>query len=109
MRGRSGGRERRSAAEWGEIVKEQRRSGVSVAKFATAHGLNRHTLQWWRSHLRGRAGGRGGKPAFIEIAAAPAIASATGAVEAMLPSGVIVRGHDGDQVARLVTALLRSC
>ena len=105
MRDRVG--RRRTAAEWGEIVREQRRSGRSVAAFAAARGLNRHTLQWWRSHLSDRSLARGNKPAFIEIAASPPMA--TGAVEAVLPGGVIVRGHDGDQVARLVAALLRPC
>lgn len=107
MRGRSGERRRRTAAEWGEIVREQRRSGVSVAKFAATRGLNPHTLQWWRSHLRDRPLERESKPAFIEIASAPP--AVPGAVEAVLPGGVIVRGHDGDQVARLVAALLRPC
>jgi transposase-like protein len=109
MRGRSGGGVRRKASEWGEIVQEQRRSGLSVAKFATARGLNRHTLQWWRSHLRDRTGGPRKKAAFIEITPSPATVLATSAVEAVLPGGVIVRGQDGDQVARIVAALMRPC
>ena len=100
-------RERRSAAEWRRIVGEQRRSGRSVAAFAAAEGLNRHTLQWWRSHLRRKQSEDRGKPAFIELAAAPPMAAC--AVEAVLPSGVVVRGPDGEQVARLVAALLRPC
>jgi transposase-like protein len=82
---------------------------MSVGAFAAEHGLNRHTLQWWRCHLRDDGRMRSGAtPAFIEIATAPANSMA-GTIEAQLPSGVIVRGHDGDQVARLVTALLRPC
>lgn len=99
--------ERRSAAEWGRIVQEQRRSGMSVAAFAAAEGLNRHTLQWWRSHLRGKGGEDIGPPAFIEIAGP--ISTASTGLEAVLPSGVVVRGHDGEAVARLITALLRQC
>lgn len=105
MGSQRGARRRRSAAEWSRIVGEQRRSGMSVARFAAAKELNRHTLQWWRCHLA-----KGGlAPAFVEIMPPVSIPGATAPLEAVLPSGVIVRGHDGDQVARLVTALLRPC
>jgi transposase-like protein len=93
---------------WSRIVREQRQSGMSVAAFAAEHELNRHTLQWWRCHVGGQARRAAGAPPFIEIAAPPPC-SPTAPFEAVLPSGVIVRGHDGDQLARLVTALLRSC
>lgn len=103
--GDRGGR-RRAAAEWRQIVAEQRRSGESVAAFAATHGLNRHTLQWWRSHLRKVPGDGGGVPEFVEIRAPR---SECVLLEAELPSGVIVRGPDGEQVARLVAALMRPC
>ena len=98
-------RVRRSAAEWRGIVEEQKQSGMSVAAFAADHGLNRHTLQWWRCH-HAKAGG---PSAFIEIRAPLELSRDGARLESMLPSGVIVRGHDGDQLARLVAALLRPC
>jgi hypothetical protein len=45
---------RRSAAEWGALVREWQRSGWSAAGFAAARGLCVRTLLWWRSRLKRR-------------------------------------------------------
>ncbi|MGH8319589.1 MAG: IS66 family insertion sequence element accessory protein TnpA [Steroidobacteraceae bacterium] len=46
------GRQRRNAQTWGELVKQQRASGLSVPAFCRREGINAWTLYGWRSRLR---------------------------------------------------------
>src|SRR5690606_20037082 len=42
---------RRSAAEWGRLIREQERSGQTATAFARARGIRPDTLKWWRWRL----------------------------------------------------------
>lgn len=44
--------QRRSRAEWEELVRACGRSGVSAARFAEGPWVNVSTRLWWRSRLR---------------------------------------------------------
>jgi transposase-like protein len=46
---------RRTAKEWGRLIRELERSGQTVAAFALARGIRPDTLKWWRWRL-GRDG-----------------------------------------------------
>jgi transposase-like protein len=46
------GRQRRSAQTWGELIKQQKASGLSVPAFCRREGLSPWTLYGWRSRLR---------------------------------------------------------
>jgi len=60
------GRQRRSARAWGEIVKQQKASGLSVQAFCRREGISAWTLYGWRSRLRA------GRPRQTESQAGPA-------------------------------------
>lgn len=42
---------RRTAAEWSEIVKRWRASGLSAREYAERHGLVSATLSWWGARV----------------------------------------------------------
>lgn len=45
-------RQRRNAQTWGELVKQQKASGLSVPAFCRREGISAWTLYGWRSRLR---------------------------------------------------------
>jgi len=45
-------RQGRGAQAWGELVKRQRASGLSVSAFCRREGINAWTFYGWRSRLR---------------------------------------------------------
>ena len=65
------GRQRRNAQTWGELVKRQRASGLSVPAFCRREGINAWTLYGWRSRLRS------GQPRRPEGRPAPAKAASS--------------------------------
>lgn len=48
---RQGG-ERRTRADWKQLVAEWKRSGSTAERFASGHGLSAKSLRWWSWHLR---------------------------------------------------------
>jgi putative transposase len=60
------GRQRRNAQTWGELVKQQEASGLSVPAFCRREGISAWTLYGWRSRLRS------GQPRRPESRPAPA-------------------------------------
>ena len=46
------GQQQRSAQAWGELVKQQKASGLSVPAFCRREGISAWTLYGWRSRLR---------------------------------------------------------
>ena len=58
---------KRSRAEWVKICDAFEGSGQTSAAFARRRGINRRTLNWWRSRLR-REGALTDEPAtFVEV------------------------------------------
>lgn len=93
---------------WAGRMVEWERSGLSRREWCSKHGINVHTLDYWRQQLRSEPMPRKGKartklvPIMVAAAAAPA------SIEVVLPSGIQLRvpaGADIAQVARLVHAL----
>jgi len=112
---------------WRDLIAEQERSGQTVRAFAEERGLSAWSLYGWRSRLgRGRgATGRGSRrrrrpPAEAEQAlvavdvtgASRPAAEEADAFELELEGGVRVRvprGFDGEELARLLSAVRTSC
>jgi hypothetical protein len=58
----------RPRAEWVEEVKQWRESGLSIGKYAAAHGLEKGTLAWWGQQLRSDTTRSAAKPAqFLPV------------------------------------------
>lgn len=98
---------------WRGLIAQQERSGEGVAQFAERRGLCAATLYWWRSRLR-RGLDDGLRLAPIEVAAAPQSRErpAHTDFEIELSSGRRLRvreGFDERELARLISALERSC
>jgi hypothetical protein len=82
-------RQRRSEAEWKEILRRFAASSVSARDFCRREGLALSSLQRWRARL-GDSSARG---EFVELRAAPAraVPAAEWTVELTLPGGVSLR------------------
>lgn len=111
---------RRSAREWGRLVREWKQSGETAAQFAWKRGLSERTLVWWQWRLkqpdrpasgRGRAPQRGGAiqlvPVEIEASPEPEPRAAEGdlAWELVSPSGHVLRVYERGAVRALEQAL----
>lgn len=68
-------RRRRSAAQWQELINEQRTSALSAKQFCTTNNLGYQSFQHWKSKLASEASI--GTPAGIDV---PAFVELTGAV-----------------------------
>jgi transposase-like protein len=96
-------------AMWATRVAAWERSGLSRRVWCDRHGVNVHTLDYWRRRLPAglrRRAGRDAGPGLIPL-------SVTGAaeIEILLPGGVRLRvptGADVGQVVQWVQAL-RAC
>jgi hypothetical protein len=105
-------RQARSRAQWLSEVRRWRRSGQSGADYAKAHDLDRGTLAWWASRLRGDVVAEPGRkrssaPAFLAVRVRETPASVEGSLEVMLANGRCVRisgDFDVDRVSRLLAA-----
>jgi hypothetical protein len=105
-------RQARSRAQWLSEVRRWRRSGQSGADYAKAHDLDRGTLAWWASRLRGDVAAeparkRNSAPAFLAVRVRETPASVEGSLEVMLANGRCVRisgDFDVDRVSRLLAA-----
>jgi hypothetical protein len=101
---------------WRAVVREQERSGESVADFARSRGISPSTLYWWRSSLKRRRGPRRGGPRLAEItlvSSGGVIERGGGAMfELVLGCGRRVRVpsvFDPDSLQRLLGVLERRC
>jgi len=85
------------------VLAAYERCGVTQREFARMEGVNYHTLvEWLVRRRRERGPAKAPSVRFAELRM-PAVRSA--GLEVCLPGGVIVRGHDAEQVAALVKAL----
>ena len=100
------GRGRRLAAaqERGKLLTAYRASGLTQAGFAEREGINRFTLATWLRKERLVAAKPAARPAprFLEVRVPPA---AGFGLEVVLADGLVLRGHDGRQLAALVRGL----
>ena len=92
------GRRQRSAQEWGEIIEQQKASGLSVPAFCRREGLSAWTFYGWRSRLRKARSGRTESapvpvrqaPGFIDLGALGAPAAQRWEVRLDLGGGIIL-------------------
>jgi transposase-like protein len=94
--------------QWSERIAAWGRSGLSRRAWCDKHGINVHTLDYWRRRLGGESGvGKRKRQGKL----VPIVVSATAApmpFDVLLPAGVQLRvpaGADVAQVAQLVRAL----
>jgi hypothetical protein len=100
------GRGRRLAAakERGKLLATYHASGLTQAGFAEREGINRFKLATWlrNARLAAAKSGAGATPRFLEVRVPPV---AGFSLEVVLADGMVLRGHDGQQLAALVRGL----
>ena len=100
------GRGRRLAAaeEREKLLAGFHASGLTQAGFATREGINRFTLATWLRKERLVAASPAARPAprFLEVRVPPV---AGFGLEVVMSDGMVLRGHDGQQLAALVRGL----
>jgi hypothetical protein len=108
------GRRRIGRVERQRYLEEFDRSGLTQRAFAKQEGLNYYTfISWLHGRRREQAGeSTCGDALFQEVqvglpGGSFAQRPSTGALEAVLPSGLVVRGADPRDVAELVRLLAR--
>jgi hypothetical protein len=84
------------------MIAAYRRSGLTQRAFAQREGIGFYRFVAWLKRDRQQRG----KPDFVEVNGPRRIA-APGNLEVALPSGVVVRGADVEQIAVLVERLGR--
>ena len=92
------GRQRRSAQTWGELIEQQKGSGLSVPAFCRREGISAWTLYGWRSRLRSGQSRRpksGAVPAedptsFIDLGALRAPATERWEIRLDLGGGIVL-------------------
>jgi transposase-like protein len=94
---------------WTRIVREWRKSGLSVRAFCQKHGVPEYGLYAWRRRFRNEKGTdrRDGKAAFVPVRVVPQGTSSTG-LEISFPSGHVLRAGpqvDTETLARAVALL----
>lgn len=103
---------RRTAAEWSEIVKRWRASGLSAREYAERHGLVSATLSWWGARVPNSNAARAAKrsaagrsSSFTELRVVsrgePAVIEVSG------PRGLVVRVR-GEVEERALVRVLRA-
>jgi DNA-binding transcriptional regulator YiaG len=85
------------------VLEAYDRCGVTQREFARSEGVNYHTLVTWLERRRRETTPAATRP--VRFAELRMPAARVGGLEVCLPGGVIVRGHDAEQVAALVKAL----
>ena len=104
-------RQRRSAAEKAEIVREYKESGLSQVEFAKLWDISPGSLgNWVRESVNSESSGSEVR-ALVPVQVAPATSRVRGGIEIRLPSSVTVRiepGFDEDTLQRALR-VLRSC
>jgi hypothetical protein len=104
---------RRSAAEWSQIVKRWRASGLSAREYAERDGLVASTLSWWGTRVGGRSAGRDkrrgavpGPSSFTELRVV-AGRPEWSVIEVAGPRGLVVRVR-GEVEERALLRVLRA-
>lgn len=100
---------RASEAErlWRERVRDQRNSGLSVARYCAQHALSESSFYLWRKRLLEAASA---SMPMVEVITTPsALAPERGVIEIVLPNAMIVRLDGEVPLTRLreVLAVLR--
>lgn len=95
---------------WSKRLAACERSGLSRRAWCSEHGINVHTLDYWRSRLRAqpakpRKSKRRSQALVPIVVSGAASALATRAIELRLPGGIELRAASLD--ARWVAALIR--
>jgi len=107
--------QRRTAAEWQQVLRELERSGETAVAFARARGIRPDTLKWWRWRLRSkgkRAASPGRSVKLIAVDPMPESAresadrGETPVWELVAPSGHELRVYDERGLSVLHAALM---
>jgi transposase-like protein len=107
---RQDGRGRRLAggAEREALIAAFAQSGMTQQAFAEREGINRFTLATWlrKKRAEGLRSEPQASPRFVEVGMPPLVTpTAAFSLEVVLADGVVIRGHDAQQLAVLVRRL----
>jgi transposase-like protein len=80
-------RKRRTAKEWGRILRQLRSSGLSRAEFCRREGIPLSSFDRWRQRVEPETT----PDDFVELAAAPTARPESWELEVALPNGVHLR------------------
>lgn len=83
------GKQRRSKAEWKEVVSQYRHSGLNLHDFAKQQSISLASLQRWNRRLGADAQPR--QSDFVDVTPAPKAISSSWQAEIELPGGVVLR------------------
>jgi transposase-like protein len=107
---RRGERDLKKERFWRQMVRQWRRSGLTIRAFCQEHGLSEASFYAWRQTLAEREQQRHGSadqpPAFVPVQVVPAPAAAS--LEVVLGAGRVVRvppGFDAATLRQLLAAL----
>ena len=98
------GRRLAAAGERKKLLAAYRASGLTQARFAEREGINRFTFATWLRNERLAAAkpAAPAAPRFLEVRVPPV---AGFSLEVVMADGLVLRGHDGQQLAALVRGL----
>lgn len=84
-------RERRTRAQWSQLVREQAASGLSQQAFCTQQDLGLSTFSKWKRKFNGVTGSRTRPGGFIELPVGGSVSQPGFEVELELGDGVRLR------------------
>jgi len=98
------GRRLAAAGEREKLLVAYHASGLTQVGFAEREGINRFTLATWlrKERLAAAKPAAGAAPRFLEVRVPPV---AGFSLEVVMADGLVLRGHDGQQLAALVRRL----
>jgi hypothetical protein len=101
---------------WRATIARQRRSGQTIRRFCSELGVSEPSFYAWRGELKRRRAERAekvrasgaGRPAFlpVRLAVAGAASWSAGVIEAVLPSGAVLRLPADIEPARVAAMVL---
>lgn len=110
--------------QWRDVLRRQKRSGLSIRGFCEQESISEARFHWWRRELARRSAGSGasqreigrqrssdvtsGRSAVTLLPLEVAAVSADAALEIVLPSGVLLRvrlGADARLLCDVLSAL----
>ena len=109
------GRSVRGEADATDLLAAVSASGLPLATWCGEHGVNAHSLYWWRSKMHDRdvhkSGGSQPLPRLVEVRVAAPPVAGPARYEVVLPNEVVVRvGADFDaEVLRRLVGAVRAC
>ena len=92
------------ALSWGQRIRRQRRSGLSIGEFCRQEGVSAASFYAWRRRLAGAGSSETRSPRFVPVDL-PAPVMAAGGVRIELPGGAVLALPEETSAELLTTAI----